>query len=282
MSKAIRVRDKLIRAAYARSMSMPIERPAQNLFRVTVTAVAQVSPIMRRLTLHAPELATFCPLGPDEYFGLVMPAEGHELPELPPADPDRATPRGAFEVPEEQQPAVRWYTIRAHRPEVGEVDVDVVTHGDAGPGSSWVIRAGVGAVAAFQTGTSAYRTEDVDGPQVIAGDETALPAISRILEELPATVEAYVFLEVPARGDVPPLPTAPNAIITILERGTDAPGSALMPAIEAAELPIPTAAWVAGEQGSVAAVRRHLTGVLGAQKRSVYFCPYWILGKPRG
>lgn len=282
MSKAIRVRDKLIRAAYSRSMSMPIERTTQQLFVVTVTAAEQLSPIMRRLTLAAPELADYRPLGPDEYFGLVMPADGHELPPLPEPDPDRATPRGTFEVPEEQQPSVRWYTIRAHRPEAGEVDVDVVTHGDAGPGSAWVLRAQVGSVAAFQTGTSAYRTQEAEGPQIIAGDETALPAISRILEELPGTVEAHVFLEVPAVSDVPPLPSAHNATITVLERGTDTPGSALVPAIEAAELPIPTSAWIAGEQGSVAAVRRHLTGALGAQKRSVYFCPYWILGKPRG
>lgn len=282
MSKAIRVRDTLIRAAYSRTMSMPLERPVQELFQVTVTATEQVAPIMRRLTLQAPELVDYAPLGPDEYFGLVMPAEGHDLPELPPTDPDRATPRGKFAVPDEAQPSVRWYTIRAHRPELGEVDVDVVTHGDAGPGSAWVLRAEVGSVAAFQTGTSAYRTEGVEGPQVIAGDETALPAISRILEELPAGVEAYVFLEVPTLGDLPTLPTPRNATIRVLERGAGAPGSALVPAIESADLPIPTAAWIAGEQGSVAAVRRHLTGVRGAQKRSVYFCPYWILGKPRG
>ncbi|QDO86968.1 siderophore-interacting protein [Ornithinimicrobium ciconiae] len=282
MSRALRVRDTLIRAAYARSMSMPIEREAHQLFRVTVTAAEQVSPIMRRLTLRAPELADYQPLGPDEYFGLVMPAAGQDLPALPEADPDRATPRGSFDVPDEQQPDVRWYTIRAHRPEVGEVDVDVVTHGDAGPGSAWVLRAEVGSQAAFQTGTAAYRTEQASGAQVIAGDETALPAISRILEELPATVEAHVFLEVPAVTDVPPLPSPRSAMITVVERGTGLPGSALVPAIEAASLPIPTASWIAGEKATVAAVRRYLTSEIGAAKRAVYFCPYWILGKPRG
>lgn len=282
MSKVIRLRDQLIRAAYARSMSMPIERREHSLFPVRVTAVADLSPIMRRLTLSAPELRSFTPLGPDEYFGLVAPPHGHPLPELP-QDPDSPTPSGAFsDLPQESRPAVRWYTVRDHRPDIGEVDVDVVTHGDAGPGSAWVLRAEVGSAAAFQTGTSAYRTEQVSGPQVIAGDETAIPAISRILEELPPTVEAYVFVEVPAVGDVPALPSAPAASVTVVERGTDAPGSALLPAVEQADLPIPSSAWVAGEQSSVAAVRRYLTGTLGAEKRSVYFCPYWILGKPRG
>lgn len=282
MSKTTRLRDHLIRAAYARSMSMPIERKEHSLFPVEVTAVADLSPIMRRLTLSAPELSSFSPLGPDEYFGLVAPPHGHPLPELP-QDPDSPTPSGVFrELPDESRPAVRWYTIRAHRPEVGEVDVDVVTHGDAGPGSAWVLRAEVGSVAAFQTGTSAYRTHEVSGPQVIAGDETAVPAISRILEDLPPAVEAYVFLEVPSVDDVPALPSARAASVTVVERGGDAPGSALLPAVQQADLPIPGSAWVAGEQSTVAAVRRHLTGTLGAEKRSVYFCPYWILGKPRG
>lgn len=282
MSTAVRVRDRLVRAAYARSMSMPIERAVHQLFPVTVTAVQQVSPIMRRVTLRAPELRDYRPLGPDEYFGLVMPPAGRVLPPLPPADPARPTPRGRFGVPDDEQPAVRWYTVRAHRPAAGEVDADIVNHGDAGPGSAWVLRVEVGSVVAFQTGTAAYRTHGASGAHVIVGDETALPAVSRILEELPATVEAHVVVEVPTASDVPPLPTSTPARLTVLERGAGAPGSALLPALGAADLPVPTAAWVAGEQGTVAAVRRHLITEVGAERRSVYFCPYWILGKPRG
>lgn len=282
MSKALRVRDKLLRAAFARTMSMPMDRPAHQLFPITVTAVQELSPIMRRLTVSAPELGDYRPLGPDEYFGLVMPPPGHELPALS-QDPDRATPRGLFRsLPEQERPEVRWYTVRAHRPALGEVDVDIVTHGDAGPGSSWVLRAGVGSRAAFQTGTAAYRTQGTSGPQVLAGDETAVPAISRILEELPADVEPHVFLEVPAVGDVPDLPDPKGANITVVERGADAPGLALISAVEAADLPIPTTAWLAGEQKAVAGVRRHLVGTLGAEKRSIYHCAYWILGRPRG
>nr|WP_306238273.1 MULTISPECIES: siderophore-interacting protein [unclassified Ornithinimicrobium] len=259
-----------------------MERAAHQLFPVTVTAVQDLSPIMRRLTLSAPELGDYAPLGPDEFFGLVMPPEGHDLPELP-QDPDRATPRGAFgDLPEEARPEARWYTLRAHRPALGEVDVDVVAHGDAGPGSSWVLRAEVDAVAGFQTGTAAYRTGGATGPQVIAGDETAAPAISRILEVLPEGVEAHVFLEVPTVGDVPDLPHPAGATITVIERGTHAPGSALISAVEAADLPIPTGSWLAGEQKTVAGVRRHLVGTLGAEKRSIYHCAYWILGRARG
>lgn len=282
MSKALRVRDKLIRAAFSRTMSMPMDREAHQLFSVTVTSVRQLSPSMRRLTVSAPELVDYRPLGPDEYFGLVMPPSGHGLPELP-QDPDRATPRGLFTgLPVEERPQVRWYTVRAHRPQLGEVGVDIVTHGDAGPGSSWALRVEVGSVAGFQTGTAAYRTQGASGPQVIAGDETAVPAISRILEEVPADVEAHVFLEVPTIGDVPDLPSPAGATITVVERGGEAPGSALVPAVAAADLPIPTTSWLAGEQKAVAGVRRHLVGTLGAEKRSVYHCAYWVLGRARG
>lgn len=282
MSRAIRVRDKLLRSAFSRAMAMPIERPVHALFPVTVTAVEQLTPIMRRLTLTAPELAGYQPLGPDEYFGLVAPAPGHGLPELP-QDPDSPTPRGRFaRLPAEVRPDVRWYTVRAHRPTAAEVDVDVITHGDSGPGSRWVLQAQVGSVCGFQTGTAGYRTEGVSGPQVIAGDETAAPAITRILQELPEQVQASVFLEVPRREDVLELPTADGATTTVVERGTQAPGSALIPAVEQADLPIPTAAWIAGEQKSVAGVRRHLTGTLGAERRQIFHCAYWIQGRARG
>lgn len=278
---ARRVREAAAGAASARSMATPAERTDHACFPVTVTAVAQPARNVRRLTLVAPELQRLTMLGPDEFFGLLMPGEGQTLPDLSTVSGPNPRPVLA-DLPDAQRPALRWYTVRAHRPAVGEVDVDVVVHGDAGPGSAWVRRARVGQVAAYQTGTACYRRGH-GGHQVIAGDESAVPAIAAILEQLDDDVVPHVFVEVPSvHDDLPGMPSLPRGSITVVERGADPAGSALVTALRVADLPALTYAWACGEQALAAGVRRHLVDVRGLPKTSVYFCAYWVRGRPRG
>lgn len=275
-----RIREKVRRAAYARSTAMPIERERHSCFPVTVRAVLDLGPQLRRLTLTAPELVDYRPLGPDEYFGLVMPPPGQNLPDL--SGSTGANCRAALaELPETRRPDLRWYTVRAHRPALAELDLDVVTHGEDGPGSRWVRRAEAGSAAAFQTGSACYRLGAAPGDQVVVGDETALPAVEAILAQIEDSVRPHVFVEVPS-ADALAHPVMQDDRVHLLTRGADAPGSALLPALEAADLPELSFGWVCGEQGMVAAVRRHLVDERRLDKRSVYFCAYWIQGRPRG
>lgn len=69
-------------AADQRTLAMPVERTEHACFPVTVTAVAQPAPHVRRLTLAAPELVRLTMMGPDEFFGLVMPRAGQQPPTL--------------------------------------------------------------------------------------------------------------------------------------------------------------------------------------------------------
>lgn len=268
-------------AADQRTLAMPVERTDHACFPVTVTAVAQPAPHLRRLTLAAPELRRLTMMGPDEFFGLVMPQEGQGLPDM--SDIDGPNPRPALAaLPEVERPELRWYTVRRHRPALGEVDVDVVMHGDAGPGSAWVRRARVGQVAAYQTGTACYRRGD-GGNQVIAGDETAAPAIAAILEQLGDDVVPHVLLEVASvEQALPGLSSVGCGSLTVVQREGGAPGSALLAALESAELPQLTYAWVCGEQNLAASARRHLVEARRVPRASIYFCAYWILGRPRG
>ncbi|NKE60016.1 hypothetical protein FXN61_25740 [Lentzea sp. PSKA42] len=88
-------------------------------FVMTATAVTELSEHMRRITFHAPELASFAVTGPDEYFGLLM-ATGREL-VMPPDD--RINVRSSLRaMPEDERPDLRWYTVRAHRRDVAEID----------------------------------------------------------------------------------------------------------------------------------------------------------------
>lgn len=276
-----RVRNRVYRAAYARTMAMPIEREHHHGFPVTVTDVVDLTPHYRRLTLAGEGLREYRTLGPDEYFGLVMPRPGQQLPDV--ARLAGANLRGSLgELPQEERPDLRWYTVRRHRPELGEIDVEVVTHGDDGPGSAWVRRARAGQVAGFQTGSSCYRLGSAAGDQVIVADETAFPALCGILEQAGPGVRPHVFLEVPGAGVVPELPPVTDGTVTVVERGDRAPGQTVTEALAAADLPAPSFGWACGEKELAASVRRHLVSERGMDKRRVYFCGYWILGRPRG
>lgn len=284
MSTLIALRDKAYglaaQAVYARSMSMPLGRDEHTRFPMRVSAVVDLTPAVRRITFSAPELGDFSPVGPDEYFGLFMPALGHELPELP--QDGSAIARGIFDhLPEAERPELRWYTVRSHRPEVGEIDVDIVTHGDAGPGSRWTLRARVGEIVGFQTGGAAHRTQTPPGTHVLIADDTAVPALATVLEQAPDDIPIHAVIETDDLANLPELPERPGARIEVVARGTGEPGSALLPALAAQQFAKPTFGWVCGEQTMVKEARRHLVDELGMDKRAVYHCAYWIQGRPR-
>ncbi|MGD8150911.1 siderophore-interacting protein [Ornithinimicrobium sp. Y1694] len=281
---------KATQLSYARSMAMPLERTEHRCVPGHVAATEQVAPWLRRLTLHVPSLSGYAVLGPDEFVGLVMPRPGIDLPDLSHVTGPNPRPVIAA-LPEEIRPDVRWYTVRSWDDTTHELVIDVVLHPegevDEGPGASWVrsVEAGaqVGTEVAVQTGTACYHPPTEARVQVIAGDETAYPAIAGILESVGGEdVEPHVFLEVGAAGVVPELPTPARGSVTLVERGDRRPGEALLEAISAAALPAPDYGWVCGEQELAASVRRHLVSERGLAKTAVYFCAYWILGRTRG
>lgn len=251
----------------------PNQRDVFDQFVMAVSAVTDVAPHVRRVTFRAPEFAEYRVTGPDECFGLLMPPTGRPL-TMPGAD--RVNVRTAIRaLPAEDQPDLRWYTVRAHRPDAGEIDVDFVLHGDAGPGTRWATRAEVGRSAGFRAGNSGYRPPST-GTVLLAADETALPALCAILESgVPA--DARIFVEVPGedyRVDV-------DAPVTWLHRGADAPGSHLLRAVADLPSPAPDYAWVCGESTLATTVRRHLVKERGVDRRSVMFSGYWKLGAAR-
>lgn len=274
------VRDQLVRAAYARSTALPPERTDHACFPVTVVGVHALTAHLRRLTLAAPELTTHAPLGPDEYFGLLMPRPGQPLPALPTSGLANIRAEVAA-LGAEVRPDLRWYTVRAHRPAVGEVDVDVMVHGDEGPGSAWVSTARVGDEAGFQTGAASYHAGLPLGTHLLVGDETASPALSAILEQQLPGVRLQVVLEVADRDWVPELPPARDAEVVVVHRGSGPLGSAALPAVRALGTERPSFAWICGEQTFAKEIRRHVRD-LGVDRRNVYHCAYWIVGRPRG
>lgn len=237
---------------------------------VAVTAVARLTPHLCRITLGGEDLAAFLDDGPDQRFKLFLPRPDGTMLDVP-RGPDWYT--AWRELPDELRPTIRTYTVRSHRPERREIEVDIVLHGDNGPGSAWASRAAVGDRVVIFGVYSEYHPAPEAEWQLIAGDQAALPAIGAILERLPAAVPAVVLVEVADGSEELPLARP----VRWLHRSR---GETLLTAIRSAEfLPGIPYAWVACESGAVKAIRRHLVNERDMPKESVEFMGYWRLGE---
>jgi NADPH-dependent ferric siderophore reductase len=227
-------------------------------------------------------------------------------------------------LPDDRRPHLRTYTVRAARPELAELDVDVVLHGmddgQAGPACRWAAAAVPGdpitVLGPDRCGSGrAWGVEwapPADGTLVLAGDETAVPAISAIVEALPGGRRTVAVLEVPEAGDVFSLDLPEGVEVRWLVRGDRTRGEALGPALHAAlcelgvaapsggvepedvdldggllwEVPETGAvgcyAWLAGEAGMVKELRRRLVRDLDVPRSSVAFMGYWRRGAAEG
>ncbi|MFQ6170822.1 siderophore-interacting protein [Oryzobacter sp. R7] len=278
-----KVHVKVARLQSRLTTASPVPRADQPQFAMTVAAVTDLGGGMRRVTFEAPELAVFETCGPDEYFGLLMPARGRPL-ALP--DPGMLNVRAAVaDLPEEDRPDLRWYTIRAHDPAAARIEVDIVTHGDCGPGSAWAGRARPGDRAGFRASGALYRGGDLAGRQVLVADETAVPSVAAILESLGGPGAAA------ARGVEVHVEVGDPAVLAAYDLGAahvhvrrGIPGSAVVPALDrhlARGGESVAYAWACGESDLAAGARRTLVRH-GVDRRRIYFCGYWKLGQARG
>jgi NADPH-dependent ferric siderophore reductase len=121
---------------------------------------------------------------------------------------------------------MRTYTVRAHRTDPLELDLDFALHGDLGPGSRWARTAvpgspvGVFGPAVEENGGYDFRPPQDTDWLLLTGDESALPAVAGILEHLASGTGTEVYLEVPHTHDRQPLATKADARVTWLARGS--------------------------------------------------------------
>jgi NADPH-dependent ferric siderophore reductase len=301
--------------------STPTTTAPFRLHDVTLVARRQLSPSFVRFTFTGPELEQFADNGLDQRIKLIFPLDGIGLAAVPRGDDWYAAWR---ELPDEMRNPIRTYTVRAVRQERREIDVDIVLHGLTGPASRWASTAEPGDALVILGPNAAHEGfhGGIDflpprrsGRVLLAGDETALPAIANILEALPADAQGCALVEVPHEGDAAALPSHPGVDVTVVARGAEAHGSALVPLVHAkvdgmlealdAELELddvdidagllwevpsdhaghaaleeaPLYAWLAGEAAVIKALRRHLVAERGMDRKAVAFMGYWRLGR---
>ena len=300
-----------------------VQVPAYRTFAAQVSRLQRLSPSFLRVTFTGPDLDLFASNGLDQRIKVLLPLPGRGLVDVP-TGPDWYGEWRA--LPAERQVPIRTYTVRAVRTDPVEVDVDFVLHGATGPASAWAERATVGdevvlvgpnAVFEGPTGGFEWHPPADASCLLIAGDETAVPAICAIVESLPEGTRAHALMEVPTSGDALNLAAPAGVQVTWLPRQSEtgttaARGLLLTRAVMAAvtelaadltpapepdldDVDIETGilwevppeplgasgayAWLAGEAGVVKGLRRHLVQEVGLPRTSVAFMGYWREGR---
>lgn len=243
-----------------------------------VVRVREITPSMVRITVSGDGLRDFAVEGGDQWLRLFLPLPGQVEPLLPTSVdwwPE------VCRMPETVRPIVRSYSVRAARPEAAELDIDVVRHGQSGPGTRWAARVTPGDRLGLLDQSTTYAPPAGTPWQLLLADESALPALGSIVEGLPGGTPAIAYAEVPTAQDAQALTSAADLTVHWLARRPgDAVGSGLLAGLQQATLPAGTPyVWLAGEQRMVRQARRHLVGERGYPRAAVCFMSYWRRGK---
>jgi NADPH-dependent ferric siderophore reductase len=242
-----------------------------NMRELTVKRLALTSPRLLRVTLTG-DLADFVSASFDDHVKLFFPGEGETRPAMP-----TVTEQGIAFDPERARPASRDYTPRRYDHEANELDIEFVLHGE-GPAASWARSAKVGDVLG-QGGPrgSAILPEGLDWLLLI-GDETALPAIARRLEEATPGEHILAVIEADSADARIELVTTAQASITWLCK--DQGAMTLAEAVATLSLPEGEGfAWAAGEYAGIRQVRQCLIDVHGLDRKRIKASSYWKQGE---
>ncbi|MDO8144771.1 siderophore-interacting protein [Isoptericola sp. 178] len=218
----------------------PVAPRPWRMFDVEVLRVTRLCPSFVRITFTGEDLHEFADNGRDQRIKFLLPAPCGGWEYLDRQNPDWFTSWRA--LPEERRNPLRTYTVRAVRPARREVDVDIVLHGDTGPASRWANGARPGSPLVILGPNAAYDGGPHGGREfappssshalLLAGDETAVPAIASICESLPADAVGEVFLEVPHAEDRWTLAAPAGVRVTWLPRDGAEHGDVLVPAVQ--------------------------------------------------
>lgn len=246
----------------------------------TVLSRRYVTPGMVRVTLGGAGLRDFKSTGVgDEYIRFFFPdPESGEL-VLPDVDE-----KGFWKWPEGKKPAhCECYTIRAVRQAVAdpeasvEIDVDFVIH-EHGRASEWAQQAVPGQAIALREPYGIYEAPADADWQLFVCDATGLPALGRLLENLPAGTEARAIVEVPDASHEQHFETRAELRLVYLHgTGNGIAPSRLEAAVRGVSVPEGRTpyVWVAAESRAVRPIRKYLRHELGWHVSRYSVTGYW-------
>jgi len=230
--------------------------------RASVAAVRERSPRLRAVTLEGPDLAGFEVPDPAASARLLVPRDGVlELPEWN---------GNEFLFADGSRPPIRTVTPLRSDPEAGRLDVEVVLHGH-GPLAAWAASASPGGDVAVSGPGRGYAIDPAARRYLLAGDESALPAIGELLEAIPDTATVAVLVDLAHPDGRLDLPAHPGSTVEWMESG-------FVEAVTARPIADDERIWVAGEAATVQRIRTHLFGGLGVPRGQAVVRGYWKRG----
>lgn len=251
-------------------------------FVTEVVAVRDLHPHCRMITFAGEDLKGYRSAGPDSFAYLLVPPPGRQ--EL--SIDQSFSWEGYWQIPEEDRPVGAYFTVRQARPEVGEVDVLFVLHDTPGQASDWAKRARPGDPAALWGPRTAFEPPPETDWYLLIVDDTGLPAVVTIVEELPPGTRATVLVEVDGADEHLDLPESATTEVTWLHRDGAEPGTTahLLEAVKALDWPGGTPyVWGAGESRTMTRIRRYVRDEIGLARDAVCLQAYWRhAGSPEG
>ena len=249
-----------------------VRREPPRFRRVRVRAKRLLSARMMRIVLVGDELDGFAIESAASSVRLLLPDDATGALEMP------TWTGNQFELAGGERAPIRTFTPRAFDADRLELTLDIVLH-ERGAATDWARRAEEGDEVAI---SGPGRSETLDPAArsfLLAGDESAIPAIGQLLESIDPTCPIDVHIEIAspdARVDLPEHPLATIDWHDAVVGGS--PGDAIIAVITGLDR-LPDAVWVAGEAAAVQRLRTHLFDERGRSRTSVTARGYWKLGR---
>lgn len=239
-----------------------------------VKRVQPLTPHLIRVTFTGDDLHDFVSASFDDHIKVFFPAPGADKPVLPSAGPN-----GPMFPEDQPRPVARDFTPRRYDRDARELDIEFAMH-EAGPAAAWAAQAKVGQYLGVGGPRGSLVIPTAFDWHLLIGDETALPAIARRLQELPAGTRVAAVLEVANPSARIEFDTQAELHVVWRYR-SDSPyrGDALLQAVRDTYLPDGEGyVWAAGESATMRAVRYHLCTERGVDKSRIRAASYWKQG----
>lgn len=259
------------------SSNIKVSHADTGLVTAEVVRAERISSSFVRVTVGGDDLRRWRSLGFDQWFRLALPVSQDTRFDTLGARFDMRGYLHYLTLPKATRPVIRNYTVREYRAGSSELDIDFVVHGSEGVAGPWASSLPIGAPVALIDQGCGYRPVAGAEKVILAGDESALPAVLGILRDLPSDTRGAAIIEIPHADDRQSVCAPSNIDVQWIVRSRDVrPGSEALRAVQRlGTQDEPVSAFFAGEQHLATGARRHLVTTCAVPKSAVNFTGYW-------
>ncbi|SFU76085.1 NADPH-dependent ferric siderophore reductase, contains FAD-binding and SIP domains [Pustulibacterium marinum] len=246
-----------------------MEKPQMMKAVLTVKEKIYLTPHYIRVILEGEDLSIYEAANVGDNNKIVIPKDKLQKIQLP-----DGPPKGASDF------YIRTYTMRYLDVNKNEMAIDFVMHGETGPASSWAIHAEKGDELGVLMKAKRKPIVQPADWYLLIGDHTALPVISTILENLPATTKGKVLLEVHSSEDVILLQKPAGVEIKWIFNSNPGETAPLLEAFQTEEIPDMESKFVyaAAEYHTIKEIQESLRSNPKLERKDWYAFSYWKYG----